>query len=227
MKTFLWYKAKTLWNAKPKIAGLVIIPIVYVLLNCLLKVNYATMMSFVGLGIPLMYTYVLFSAGDLFRVNCYIAAGQTSKSMWTANLVFVTVIGLMMSLISQVVCSFVFSKTLKESALFFAFTVCFAPLVAFFVGLSTVHFRNYSKNEVMFASVVAVLNALVFFLPLLSRFVVFRMDMQAALIAAVIGWFGTIVLFFYMNTTDNETLVRNAMKEISAYDKAMLGLDEE
>ena len=227
MKTLLWYKAKILLNAKQKMAGIVIIPIVYVILNCLLKVNYDTMMSLVGLGVPLLYTYALFSVGDLLRVNCYIAAGKKAKSIWMANLLFVTFIGLIMSLISQTACLFVFGKTLKESALFFVFTVCFAPLVAFFVGLSTVHFRNYSKNEVMFASVVAVLNALVFFLPLLSRLVLLRIDIRVAVIVAVIGLLGTIILSFYMNTTDNETLVRNAMKEISAYDKAMLGLDEE
>lgn len=227
MKTFLWYKMKILVSAKQKVARIVVIPIVYVMLNCLLKVDYDTMMSFVGLGVPLLYTYALFSVGDLFRVNCYIAAGKKSKSMWTANLVFVTSIGMIMSLISQVICLFVFSKTLKESVLFFVFTVCCAPLVAFFVGLSTVHFRNYSKKEVVFASVAAVLNALIFFLPLLSHLVLFHIGIKVALILAIFGLLGTIILSFYMNTTDNETLVRNAMKEISSYDRAMLGLDEE
>ena len=31
----------------------------------------------------------------------------------------------------------------------------------------------------------------------------------------------------YMNFSDNEALVMNATKEISSYDKSMLGLDEE
>ena len=49
----------------------------------------------------------------------------------------------------------------------------------------------------------------------------------SAAVPAVVGLLGTIMLSVYMDTSDNETLVRNAIKEISVYDKALLGLDEE
>lgn len=227
MKTFLWYKAKILCSSKQKIAGLVVTPIVFVLLHSFLGVKYDTVMAFIGLCIPLSYTYILFSVGDLFRVNCYIAAGERSKSVWLANLVFVTGIGFISSLISQALCALVFGKTISESMIYFIFSVCYVPIVALFVGLSTVHFRNYSKNEVMFASVIAVLNALVFLLPLLSLLIPVVISIKILAVPAVVGLLGTIMLSIYMGTSDNEILVRNAIKEISVYDKALLGLDEE
>lgn len=227
MKTFLWYKVKVLSGSKTKIVGLIMMPIIFVLLHSFMGVEYDTIMALMGLSIPLSYTYVLFSVGDLFRVNCYIAAGERVKNVWLANLIFVTGIGLIATLLSQMLCALMFGRTIEENMLYFIISVCWVPVVTFFVGLSTVHFRNYSKNEVMFASVIAVLNALTFLLPLLSLLIPFLVSIAISAALALIGLLGTIMLAIYMDTTDNETLVRNAMKEISVYDKALLGLDGE
>lgn len=77
----------------------------------------------------------------------------------------------------------------------------------------------------MFASVIAVLNALVFLLPLLSLLIPVVISIKILAVPAVVGLLGTIMLSIYMDTSDNEMLVRNAIKEISVYDKALLGDD--
>lgn len=227
MKTFLWYKVKVLSSSKSKLVGLIMMPIIFVLLHSFMGVEYDTIMALMGFSLPLSYTYILFSVGDLFRVNCYIAAGERVKNVWLANLIFVTGIGLIASLFSQMLCAVMFGRTIGETMLYFIISVCCVPVVTFFVGLSTVHFRNYSKNEVMFASVIAVFNALTFLLPLVSLLIPFAFSISISAALALIGFLGTIMLSVYMDTTDNETLVRNAIKEISVYDKALLGLDEE
>lgn len=227
MKMFFWYKRKILFSSKKKIAGLIIMPVIYLVLYSLLRVDSNISMFFLGISIPLLNTYVLFTVGDLMRVNCYIAAGERPKNIWLANMFFVTLTGLIMSLIFQGAAVLAFGKTLKDCVEFYVITLCEVPLVAFFVGLSTLHFRNYSRNEVIFASIFAVLNALFFFLPMLGLIMNLTLDRRMAFIIGTVGLIGTIVLNIYMNLSDNETLVMNASREISSYDKVLLGLDEE
>lgn len=227
MKTFLWYKKKILFSSKGKLAGLIIIPIIYYVLYTALKVDHNISMFFFGISIPLMYTYVLFTVGDLTRVNCFIAAGERLKKMWLANVCFVTFVGIIMSLIFQGAAGLYFCKDLKECADHYLITLCQIPFVAFFVGLSTLHFRNYSKGEVAVSSVFALLNALFFFLPMLALVTDLTLDIRIAGILGIVGLAGMFLLNIYMSFSDNETLVMNAAKEISLYDKSMLGLNEE
>lgn len=85
MKTFLWYKRKILFSSKKKIAGLIIIPFIYFVFYSVLKIDFNISMFFFGISIPLLYTYVLFTVGDLTRVNCFIAAGERPKNIWLAR----------------------------------------------------------------------------------------------------------------------------------------------
>lgn len=227
MNTFLWYKRKILLSSKMKIAGIIIIPLIYFVLYSLLKVDFNISMFFSGISIPLMYTYALFTVGDLTRVNCFIAAGEKPKNIWLANMFFVIFVSLIMSLIFQMVAGLFFCKDLKTCVEFYVITLCELPFVAFFVGLSTLHFRNYSHSEVVISSAFAVLNALFFFLPMLGLIKDLIIDHRIAYILGIIGLIGTIFLNIYMRFSDNETLVMNAAKEISLYDKSLLGLDEE
>lgn len=224
---FLWYKKKVLFRSKTKIAGLIIMPILYFVLYSIFKVNIRTSMFFLGISVPLLYTYVLFTVGDITRVNCYIAAGEQPKRMWFANMFFVTLTGLIMSLISQGIAALVFGKTLNECLEFFVITLCEAPLVALSIGLSTLHFRNHSRIEVVVASIFAVLNALLFFLPMSDLIMNLALDRKIAYIMGIVGFIGTFILNIYMNFSDNETLIMNAAKQVSSYDKALLGLDGE
>lgn len=229
MKTFLWYKKKILLSVKRKIAGIIIIPLIYFFLYWWLKVDSNIVIFFSGISISLIYTYTLFTMGDLTRVNCFIAAGEKPKNIWLANLFFVTFIGLIMCLIFQVAAGIFFFKDLKKCAEFCVITLCEVPFVTFLVGLSTLHFRKYSRTESLIASVFALLNAAAFFLPMLGLItsLKLKLDLRLSVILGIIGLIGTIFLMIYMNFSDNEALVMNATKEISSYDKSMLGLDEE
>ncbi len=225
MKAFLWYKAKLV--LKPcKIAGLVILPAIYMLLYTFLKIGYETMMSFAGLAIPLIYSYVMFSAGDLFRINCYIAAGQDSRKIWMANLILITATGAIMSLLSQTVTSLAMGHPVSETLRYLLTSLCLIPFTMLMLGLSMLHYRSYSKFEIVFASVFAVMNIFAFFIPLLDLLIPIALSLPIAACLGGGGLLGMIVLFYYMGTGDNETLVRNACKEVSDYDRVMLGMDE-
>jgi hypothetical protein len=88
------------------------------------------------------------------------------------------------------------------------------------------HYRSYSKLEIVFASVFAVMNIFAFFIPLLDLLIPIALSLPIAACLGGGGLLGMIVLFYYMGTGDNETLVRNACKEVSDYDRVMLGMDE-
>ncbi len=225
MKAFLWYRSKLI--LKPgKIIGLVVIPTVYMLLYIFLKVRYEAIMSFTGLCIPLIYSYVVFSAGDLFRINCYIAAGQDSRKIWLSNLITITIPGLILSLLSQIIAGLAMGHAVSETGEFLLITLCLTPFTTLILGLSMLHYRNYTKFEIIFASVFAVINALVFFVPLVDLLRPVALTLPASAGLGEGGILGMIVLFFYMGSGDNETLVRNSSKEISDYDRTMLGMDE-
>ena len=225
MKAFLWYRSKLV--LKPgKIAGIVILPAIYMLLYTFLKVRYETLMSFAGLSIPLIYSYVMFSAGDLFRINCYIAAGQDSRKIWMANLILITAVGAVMSFLSQIVTTLATGHRVTEIPGYLLITLCLMPFVMLILGLSMLHYRNYSRSEIIFASVFAVINVLGFFIPLSALLIPIALNFAGAACLGGAGLLGMFLLFVYMGSGDNETLVRNAFKEISDYDLVMLGMGE-
>lgn len=227
MKTFLWYKRKVLFSSKIKVASLIIMPIIYLVICSLLKVDFDVSMFFGGISIPLVYTYVLFTVGDLNRVTCFIAAGEKPKHIWLANMIFIALTGFLMSTIFQGITILVFKGISNTCVEYFLITLCEVPLVTFFVGLSTLHFRNNTHSELIFSSFFSVLNAFLFFLPMLSLIIKLTLNIRTAYIIGIVGLIGTIILNIYMNSSDNETLVINTAMGISSYDKALLGLDAE
>ncbi len=225
MNAFLWYKFKMM--LKPgKVAGMIICPVIYVVLNTALGVKAETVLNLSGLVIPLIYTQVLFSAGDLFRINCYVAAGKKAKDLWLVNLLLTTGAGLVASAVTTSVGAFVLGIGLKETFGILTTGLFFAPTAAFMIGLSTIHYRNYSKLEVIFASVIAVLNLFFFFAPLLELLIPVKLSIMGAGAAGSVSLAGLFGLIILMEHNDNETLIRNAMREVSVYDRMFLGLDD-
>ncbi len=78
----------------------------------------------------------------------------------------------------------------------------------------------------IFASVIAVLNTLFFFAPLLELLIPVELPMGGAAIVGALSLAGIFVLKVLMEHNDNETLILNAMREVSAYDRILLGLDD-
>lgn len=227
MRAFLWYKRKVLFSSKWKMIWLIIIPVIYLLLYSILEIDSNVSMFFFGISIHLIYTYVLFTAGDLSRVNCIIAAGEKPKSIWLANIVFIAATGLIMSFIFQAASAILLTKTFKELMNFYLITLCELPLVVSFLALSTIHFRHNSKNEIIISSIFAVINGLSFFLPMLDLLIDLKLDRYCANIMGIVGMIAIILLNTYMNHSDNETLVMNSDSEISSYDVSLLGLNGE
>ena len=225
MNAFLWYKIKMMLKVK-KVAGMILCPVIYVFLNTFFGAGPEITLKLSGLALPLIYTQVLFSVGDLCRINCYVAAGKRSKDLWLTNMMVTTVAGLAASFLTTVIGSIVFGIGLKEMSEILVADLCFAPTAAFLIGLSTIHYRNYSRFELIFASVIAVLNTLVFFLPLLELPVPVKLPVIGIGIAGAVSLAGLFVLTPLMEHNDNETLILNVMREVSAYDRRILGLDE-
>ncbi|MCR5584459.1 MAG: hypothetical protein K6F63_03370 [Lachnospiraceae bacterium] len=225
MNAFLWYKIKMMLKPK-KVAGMIICPVIYVALNTAFGAKAGTVLKLSGLAIPLIYTQVLFSAGDLFRINCYVAAGKKAKDLWIVNMLVTTVAGLAASVLTTFAGALVYRLGLKETLDILAEVPIFATTAAFLIGLSTIHYRNYSKFEVIFASVIAVLNTLFFFAPLLELLIPVELPMGGAAIVGALSLAGIFVLKVLMGHNDNETLILNAMREVSAYDRMLLGLDD-
>ncbi|MCR5584035.1 MAG: hypothetical protein K6F63_01210 [Lachnospiraceae bacterium] len=224
MNAFIWYKIKMMLKPK-KLAGMILCPVIYVVLNTLLGVSSEITLKLSGLAIPLIYTQVLFSVGDFFRINCYVAAGKRSKDLWLANAVVTTAAGLAASILTTIAGTIVFGIGLKEMPDILATVLFFSPTAAFLIGLSTIHYRNYSRFELIFASVIAVLNTLVFFAPLPELLFPVKLPLIGVGIAGAASLAGLIVLQVLMAHNDNETLILNAMRESSAYDRMLLGLE--
>lgn len=224
MRTFLWYKFKILKNSKFKLACALGIMLILIGIQVVIDIKKELFISFLGLSYTLLLTYVLFTIDDLLRVSYFIALRKKITVLWKSNILYHVCVGYFVSTVSSIIYGLLFEIDVISEIINSLLTI---PVAAVFIGLSTIHFRNYTKKEIYFSSVWAIINPLIFLIPLGMSFLGINPTQKFFLLLFIVGTLSYIVLGILMKKQNTELLVMNLKKEIGLYDISILHIDEE
>lgn len=227
MSAFLWYKFKVLKNNMAKLVLALALIFILAGIQNLIDVEQKIFVSFLGLSYTLLLTYVLFTVDDLPRVSYFVASRKKISDLWKCNILYHVCLGYTVSFAFSIVYGLIFEMDKADLISGIFNSLLTVPFAAVFIGLSTVHFRNYTKKEIYLASIWAIINLLSPLLPIGVNYWSINLTPKFFLLISVGGTIGSIFLCALMEKQNTELLILNLKKEIGSYDRAILHLDED
>lgn len=222
MKVILWKRCCEIKKNPIKLILAIFIPLILILIyTYIFKIDYKIQVLTIPTIASTFSTYIFYTVDDLSYAMWYSALGLKIKKTWYTNFLSLSIIEFVVSLITLSIWGNMFDIKVEGETYITALLTIFIAMML--IALSTIHFYDNGKITIIIASVFAIINLLMVFVPL---FLVWINDLERvcrnfSLVSFII--LGACIIV--MNKMNTESLVINTQGYISGYDKKFFNED--
>lgn len=222
MKVILWKRWCEIKKNPIKLILATFIPLILILIyTYVFKIDYKIQVLTIPTIASTFSTYIFYTVDDLSYAMWYSALGLKIKKIWYTNFLSLSIIEFVVSLITISIWSSMFDIKVEGETYITALLTIFIAMML--IALSTIHFYDNGKITIIIASVFAIINLLMVFVPL---FLVWINDLERVCRNfSFVSFFILGACIIVMNNMNTESLVINTQGYISGYDKKFFNED--
>lgn len=225
MNPLLWKKVLEFKGNKSKIYIYILVPIIYMTLLMLLKVDFYKVVSYFSLSIILISTFIHYSPEDILFSESILATNISIKEIWYYNIFFIVILGFLYSTIILLVYALIYILSANLNITLFIHSVIqhFLNIIiaASLIGAATIHLADYSKLKQYVASAFSLALILfpIGFCILGSKIKVDILSMSLSTIISIVLY---VICYLIVNRGNNELLIINSAKLVNIYNNNVI-----
>lgn len=222
MSILLWKRWCEIKKTPVKLIFAGLLPLILIVLySYIFKIDYRIQILTIPTVASTFSTYIFYTIDDISYAMFYSALGIDMKKLWYTNFITISIFEFAMSAITFIVWGNIVELQVERQTYVTAFLMIFVAMT--FIALSTIHFFDNGKRTMIVASIFAVINFLLVFVPIIL--VVINNYEKICLILSLVS---VIILggcLVFMNNMRTETLVVNTQGYINGYDRKFFDED--